>query len=83
MGFPRQEYMNELPFPFPGDLSDPEIEPVYPALAGKYFTTEPPGETLENIFLLFSPWVVSDSLHVRHDLLEFAHTHVGWIGGAI
>ena len=55
MGFPRQEYLNELPLPFPGGLSDPEIEPVYPALAGKYFTTEPPGETLENIFLLFSP----------------------------
>ena len=26
MGFPRQEYWNRLPFPFPGDLSDPEIE---------------------------------------------------------
>ena len=32
MGFPRQEYCSELPFPSPGDLLDPEIEPVSPAL---------------------------------------------------
>ena len=38
----RQEYWSELPFPSPGDLSDPEIEPtllVSPALAGGFFTT--------------------------------------------
>ena len=28
MGFPRQEYWNELPIPPPGDLPDPEIEPT-------------------------------------------------------
>ena len=27
MGFPRQEYWSGLPFPSPGDLSDPGIEP--------------------------------------------------------
>ena len=30
MGFPRQEYWSGLPFPPPGDLSDPGIEPVSP-----------------------------------------------------
>ena len=35
-----------LPFPPAGDLSDPGIEPVSPALAGGFFTTEPPGKTL-------------------------------------
>ena len=39
-----------LPFPSPGDLPNPGIEPVYPAspaLAGKFFATEPPNrETL-------------------------------------
>ena len=30
MGFPRQEYWNELPFPSPGDLTDPGIEPGSP-----------------------------------------------------
>ena len=29
MGFPRQEYWNGLPFPTPGDLLDPGIEPVF------------------------------------------------------
>ena len=42
MEFPRQECRSELPFPTPGDLPDPEIEPASPALAGGFFTTEPP-----------------------------------------
>ena len=41
MGFPRQGYWSGLPFPSPGDLSDPGIEPVSPALAVRRFTTEP------------------------------------------
>ena len=41
MGFPRQEYWSELPFPPPGDLSNPRIKPSYAALAGGFFTTEP------------------------------------------
>ena len=47
MGFPRQECWRGLPFPSPGDLSDSGIEPVSPvspALAGRFFTTEPPGK---------------------------------------
>ena len=32
MGFPRQEYWSRLPFPSPGDLPDPGIEPQSPAL---------------------------------------------------
>ena len=31
-----------LPCPSPGDLPEPGIEPVSPALAGRFFTTEPP-----------------------------------------
>ena len=34
-GFPRQEYWSRLPFPSPGDLPDPGIKPVSPALAGR------------------------------------------------
>ena len=37
MGFSRQEYWSGLPFPPPGDLPDPGIKPVSPALAGKFF----------------------------------------------
>ena len=42
MEFPRQEYWSGLPFPSPGDLPDPGMEPaslVYPALAGGFFAT--------------------------------------------
>ena len=47
MGFSRQEYWRGLPFPSPGDLLKPGIEPtspVSPALAGGFFTTELPGK---------------------------------------
>ena len=32
MRFPRQKYWSGLPFPSPGDLCDPGIEPASPAL---------------------------------------------------
>ena len=44
MGFSRQEYWSELPFPPPENLSDPGTEPASHALEGKFFTTEPPGK---------------------------------------
>ena len=44
MTFSRQDYWSGLPFPPPGDLPDSRIEPVSPALAGGFFTTEPPGK---------------------------------------
>jgi len=54
MEFPRQEYWSGLPFPPPGDLPDPRIEPkssVSPVLAGKFFTAEPPGKPQEHVHL--------------------------------
>ena len=43
MGFPRQEYWSWLPFPSPGDLPHPGIEPTSPALAGRFSSPEPLG----------------------------------------
>ena len=51
MGFSRQEYWSELPFPTSGDLPNPGIEPKSPgppALAGRFFTTEWPGKPVLN-----------------------------------
>ena len=45
MGFSRQEHWSRLPFPSPGDLSNPRIEPTSPASAGRFFIAEPPGKT--------------------------------------
>ena len=49
MGFPRQEYWSGLPLLSPGDLSNPRIKPVSPALAGGFFTTEPPGKPMMSL----------------------------------
>ena len=45
MGFSRQESWSQLPFPSPGNLPNPRIKPMSPgapALAGRFFSTEPP-----------------------------------------
>ena len=44
LGFSRQEYWSGLPFPSPGDLPDPGIEPVSSALEADSLPSEPPGE---------------------------------------
>ena len=49
MGFSRQEFWSGLPFPPPGDLPDPGIEPtslMSPALTGKFFTSSATWEAL-------------------------------------
>ena len=50
MGFSRKEYWSELSFPPPGDLLHPGTKPVFPeapALAGGFFTTEPPEKSFK------------------------------------
>ena len=41
MGFSRQEYWSELPFPSPGDFPDPEIKLQSSALEADALTSEP------------------------------------------
>ena len=43
MGFSKQEYWSGLPFPSPGDLPDPGMEPGSPAFQADALTSEPPG----------------------------------------
>ena len=43
MGFSGQEYWSGLPFPSPGDLPNPGIEPGSPALQADALSSEPPG----------------------------------------
>ena len=48
MEFLRQQYWSELPFPTAGYLPDPGIKPTFlefPALAGGFFITPPPGKS--------------------------------------
>ena len=51
-GFSRQEYRSGLPCPSPGDLPDPGIQPVSPALAGRFFSTGATWEAWQKGLLL-------------------------------
>ena len=44
MGFSREEHWSGLPFPSPGDLPNPGIEPRSPELQADALTSEPPGK---------------------------------------
>ena len=44
MGFSKLEYWSGLPFPSPGDLTDPGIEPRSPTLHSDTLPSEPPGK---------------------------------------
>ena len=48
MEFSRQEYWSGLPFPSPGDLPNPGIEPGSPALQADALPSEPPGKPINN-----------------------------------
>jgi len=52
MEFSGLEYWSGLSFPTPGDLPHPGIEPMSlesPALAGRFFTTAPPGKPIRKV----------------------------------
>ena len=58
MGFFRQEYWVQLPFPSPGDLPDPGIEPSSPALKVDSVLSEPRGKPLTS----FTYWHLEEVL---------------------
>ena len=61
MGFPRQEYWNGLPFPSLGEIPDPGIKlafPASPTSTGRFFTTEPSGESKSTVVILINYWII-------------------------
>ena len=87
--FPGKEYWSGLPLPSLEALPDPRNEPespAIPALAGRFFTTKPPGkpntEHQLGSFAQSSP-ILCDSMNhstpgspVHHQLPESTQTHV-------
>ena len=75
MGFSRQEYWSGLPFPSPGDLPNPGIEPGSPTLREVALTSEPPGKTL----ILKEYVVISNEYDIIFEKLEcskhYLNTH--------
>ena len=57
MEFSRQEHWSGLPFPSPGDLPDPGIEPMSPTLQVDLLTSEPPGK-LETLEMGLIAWMI-------------------------
>ena len=68
MGFLRQEYWSRFPFPSPGDLPNPGIEPWSPASQADTLTSELPGSTV-NFHLL--SWGLIQDLKTRCKLLSW------------
>ena len=70
MGFCRQEYWSGLPFPSPGNLSDPGITPRSPALQTGTLTSEPPGKPKRTVLLLYLCVKQHSPFETFHPLLE-------------
>ena len=64
MGFSRQEYWSGLPCPSPGELPNPGIESVFPALQADSLLSEPPGKPIRNSYHLhFSFFLMGTRVH--------------------
>ena len=68
MGFSRQEYWSGLPFPSPGDLPDPGIEPGSPTLEADALTSEPPGKPQLKAIINYNYCVLDNMKGVRDEL---------------
>ena len=80
IGFFKQEYWSGLPFPSPGDLPGPGIEPTSPTLTGRFFTTESLGKSLFSLkwhqsllkkglfFFFFWGWVEIMNIWIKKNL---------------
>ena len=68
MGFSRQEYWNGLPFPSPGDLPDPGIEPRSPTLQADALTSasnsvKKKTNELLNVIRKGKEWIIANLMH--------------------
>ena len=68
MGFPRQEYWSRLPFPPPGDLLNPGIEPVSPPSQADALPLSHQGNLTQKVYaLIFSnKWPIQLFCFVRN-----------------
>ena len=94
-GILQARLLEWLPFPSPGYLPDPGIEPVSPALAGGFFTTEPPGKpkvlissaqfssVAQSCPTLCDPMDCTPGFPVHHQLPDLTQTHVHRVGDTI
>ena len=68
MGFPRQEYWSELPFPSPGYIPDAEVEPAPPAWQADSLPLSHQGNPIYTLVALYATFAD----------FPYRHTHVSW-----
>ena len=84
MGFSRQDYRSGLPFPSPGDLPDPGIEPGSSALRADTLTSEPPGKPIIVAEVLVIIWMVQypsilDAYPLDKEILLCPKDIINWV----
>ena len=87
VAFSRQEYWSGLPFPFPGNLPNPGVKPMSPALAGGFFATEPLGKlyqlsecmlsSLSHVWLFATLWTIALQAPLSMGILQARI--LGWV----
>ena len=76
MGFSRQEYWSGLPFPSPGDLPKPGIEPESPTLQADTLSSEPPGKPsfkLNCHYVISTHCIISIFLYLLTNFMFVGH----------
>ena len=76
MEFSRQDYWSRLPFPPPEELPDPRIKPVSltsSVLAGRFFTTEPPGKPV--LMVTITEIQIQNTVHQPRGLFHLPISH--------
>ena len=73
MGFSRQEYWRELPFPSPEDLPNPGIKPWSPTLEADALQPEPPGKLIVEYWIFPTQGSNPGLPHCRRILYQLSH----------
>ena len=76
MGFSRQEYWSGLPFPSPGDLPNPGIEPGSPALQADSLPTQLQGKHFNILYIYI---YIYTHTHIKYNAYSFTFNYVKFI----
>ena len=79
MRFSRQEYWSGLPFPSPGDLSDPGMEPRSPASWVDSLPSEPPGKAFLGVVEIKRPDRRKNQVYVTQRQRAKLGTWLSWL----